>query len=221
VRDRAAARRIFGIPDGTLLAVYAGNLGRKQNLEIIIEAAAMLLTLPPADAARARVRIIIAGDGAARANLEQSLRSHPGAAVQLLPLLSDDGYTSLLRAADVAMITQAAGTGRFFFTSKLLSVLAAGLPVVAVADADSELAAAVHAGGFGRVVPPGDAVELAAVLRSLCESTTQLESWARRTSWVGQFSREAILPRFEQMLLAAARCPEINPVEKPMATLQT
>ncbi len=158
---------------------------------------------------------------AARADLEQCLRSHPGAAVQLLPLLSDDDYASLLRAADVAMITQAAGSGRFFFPSKLLSVLAAGLPVVAVADEDSELAAAVHAGGFGRVVPPGDAVELAAVLRSLCEAPTQLETWSRRTNWVGQFSRETILPRFEQMLLSATRCPELNPVEKPMATLQT
>jgi len=218
--DRAAARRDFGIPEGTLLAVYAGNLGRKQNLEIIIEAAARLQE-SPADAPHARVSIIIAGDGAARADLEQRLRDHPDAAVQLLPLLSDRDYASLLEAADVALITQAAGTGRFFFPSKLLSVLAAGLPVVAVADADSELAAAVNAGGFGRAVPPGDAVGLAAVLHGLSESPAQLDAWARRTVWVGQFSREAILPRFEQMLLSAARSPEINPVEKPMATLQT
>ena len=215
--DRDDARRALGVPAGSLLAVYAGNLGRKQNLEILIEAAALLLSLPPL--AADKIRIIIAGDGAARPDLEQCLRAHPGANVQLLPLLSDAEYARLLRAADVAVITQAAGTGQFFFPSKLLSVLAAGLPVVAVADDDSELASAVRDGGFGNTVRPGDARGLAMLLRSLGESRGRLETWAGRTSWVQQFSRETVLPRFEQMLRSVADEPGINPVEKPRATM--
>ena len=215
--DRPAARRFFGIVDGTLLAFYAGNLGRKQSLEILIEAAALLQNLPAAEAAK--VRVIIAGDGAARPGLEQCLREHPGAGVQLLPLLSERDYARLLGAADVALITQAAGTGRFFFPSKLLSVLAAGLPVVAVADDDSELSGAVRAGGFGRTVRPGDALGLAEILRSLSECGHPLDTWAGRTNWVRQFSREAILPRFEQMLLAVAQVPGRQPAEEPTAAV--
>lgn len=213
--SRAEARRFFGLAEGTLLAFYAGNLGRKQNLEVIVEAAALLQALPPADAAK--VRVIIAGDGAARPDLEKRLRVHPGAGIQLLPLLSERDYARLLTAADVALITQAAGSGRFFFPSKLLSVLAAGLPVVAVADDDSELAAAVHAGGFGRTVSPGDAPGLAVILQSLSECGAQLEVWAARTNWVRQFSREAILPRFEQMLLAVTqKTAGMDPVKQPV-----
>ena len=215
--DRPGARRFFGIADGMLLAVYAGNLGRKQSLEILIEAAALLLTLPAASAAK--VRVIIAGDGAARPELEQCLRAHPGAGVQLLPLLSDHDYARLLVAADLALITQAAGTGRFFFPSKLLSVLAAGLPVVAVADDHSELSAAIRAGGFGRTVPPGDALGLAEILRSLSECSHPLDTWAGRTKWVQQFSREAILPRFEQMLLSVGRGHGMDPAEERTAAL--
>ena len=210
---RDEARRKFNVPDGALLAVYAGNLGRKQSLEILIEAAGLLLTLPPVGAAK--VHIIIAGDGAARAELETRLQSQPGASVQLLPLLSDADYERLLSAADVAVITQAAGTGQFFFPSKLLSVLAARLPVVAVADEDSELCAAVRDGGFGHTVRPGDALGLALELRSLSESGARLETWAARTAWVRQFSREAVLPRFEQMLLSVARGPGMEAVENP------
>jgi colanic acid biosynthesis glycosyl transferase WcaI len=216
-KTRAEARRHFGIPDGTLLAVYAGNLGRKQSLEILIEAAFLLRARPRSG--EADIRVIIAGDGAARPGLEASLRAHPGTGVQMLPLLSDEDYALLLSAADVALITQAVGTGQFFFPSKLLSVLAADLPVVAVADEDSELSRAVWAGGFGVTVQPGDAVGLAAILRSLGESSGQLAVWASHTGWVGQFSRESILPRFEHMLLSATRRPDLNPAKEPEATV--
>ena len=217
LQGRAEARRMFGAAVGTLLAIYSGNLGRKQSLEILIEAAALLQSLPRADAAK--VQIIIAGDGAARPDLERCLRANPGVRVQLLPLLSDEHYGDLLTAADVALITQSPGTGQFFFPSKLLSVLVAGLPVVAVADEDSELAQAVRVGGFGRTVEPGDALGLAAVLRSLSASESQLASWARRTEWVRQFSREIILPRFAHMLVAATRPPSPGPVAVALPAL--
>lgn len=238
--SRADARRSLGVEDDDLLAVYAGNLGRKQSLEILIEAAFLLRVnrakavpagnaettrrrpalpslRPPRENIGARIRLIIAGDGAARADLEQSLRDHPGVNVQLLPLLSDSRYADLLRSADVALITQVAGTGQFFFPSKLLSVLAAGLPVVAVADADSELARAIQAGGFGCAIRPGDACGLAALLGRLLASRAQLEAWAAHTPWVRQFSRESILPRFEQLLLAVARRPGADPAAEPKA----
>lgn len=213
--DRAEARRRFGVADGTLLAIYSGNVGRKQNLEILVEAATLLPAL--SDDGPPPVAFIIAGFGAAREDLEQRLREFPRAAVQLLPLLSEDDYAALLRAADVALITQAAGTGQFFFPSKLLSVLAAGLPVIAVADADSELAHAVRTGGFGGVVPPGDALELAALLRGLGSARSQLTGWAGHTGWVRQFSREAILPRFEEMLRIASWDAGTRPAREPRA----
>lgn len=202
VESRAETRKSFGVTEPTVLAVYSGNLGRKQHLEILIEAASLLSSTPEAGAAT--VSLIIAGDGAARAELERCLQRHPMAKVQLLPVLSDGRYAALLGAADVALITQAAGTGKYFLPSKLLSVLAAGLPVVAVADDDSELARAIAEGGFGRTVAPGDVRGLATVLGDLARSTLPLETWAARTGWVRQFSREIILPRFEQTLRSVA-----------------
>jgi len=207
--DRAAARQHFGAAGSTVLAFYAGNLGRKQSLEILVEAAGRLAEQPPAGGNG--VRLVIAGDGAARPALELGLRRHLAADVQLMPLLSDGEYAALLGAADVALITQAAGTGQFFFPSKLLSVLAAGLPVIAVADEDSELARAVRDGGFGCVVAPGDADGLASALRQLGEARAPLAGWAARTGWVRRFSRESILPRFERMLqdVAAGRATDV------------
>jgi colanic acid biosynthesis glycosyl transferase WcaI len=199
--SRAAARKKFAVRDGALLAVYAGNLGKKQSLEILGEAAGLLAA---AGAGGEGVQMIIAGDGAGRAELERTLAGAPATTVQLLPLLSDDDYAALLAAADVALITQAAGTGQFFFPSKLLSVLAAGLPVVAVADEGSELATAVREGGFGCTVSPGNAAALTDGLRRVAGDRAQLAGWAERTHWVQKFARDRVLPRFEETLRMAA-----------------
>jgi colanic acid biosynthesis glycosyl transferase WcaI len=217
VNSKSAARRQFGVPSDALLAVYAGNLGKKQGLEILVMAAERMAFR--ADAVAAGVQIIIAGDGAARADLALRLAAAPNPAVTLLPLLSEIDYQALLAAADVALITQTAGSGRFFFPSKLLSVLAAGLPVIAVADEGSELDRAVQEGGFGRVVAPGDTWGLAATLCELAADRQALHGWREHTVWVQKFASERVLPEFERVLgavvAAGANSAKINPSAKP------
>ena len=75
-------------------------------------------------------------------------------------------------------------------------MLAAGKPVLAVADADSELAHAVADGGFGMVTPAGDATALAARLRALSADPTPLSAWRARTSWVERFAAPRVLGAF-------------------------
>ena len=82
----------------------------------------------------------------------------------LLPLQDDEAYKEMMADTDVALITQQAGTGQYFFPSKLLSALAFARPVLAVADADSELALALAEGKFGVLTPCGDAAALARAL---------------------------------------------------------
>jgi colanic acid biosynthesis glycosyl transferase WcaI len=200
----ATFRRQHGVASEALLAVYAGNIGKKQGLEILIEAAKVLSRLRVGEfEARAEVVIMIIGDGAERAALAVAVARVDIMNVKLLPLLSEDDYRVAVAATDVALITQAAGTGQYFFPSKLLTVLAAGRPVVTVADADSELAQAVVAGGFGRNVPPGDGAALAEVLRALATERAVLADWAERArAWVQPFSRERVLADYVQQLRA-------------------
>lgn len=197
--QRALARARFHVPPDTLLAVYAGNIGRKQNLEIVCEAARQVAatsgSTPP-------IRILIAGNGAGRADLESSLRDRPAANVELLPILDDDAYRDLLFGADVSLITQVPGSGQFFFPSKLLTTLQHGLPVIAVADDDSELALAVTEGGFGRVVSPSTPEPLARELLQLAHTPSTLDAWRTATRWVDRFQRSTLLGAFEEKLRA-------------------
>jgi hypothetical protein len=74
--------------------------------------------------------------------------------VRPLPLLSDAHDRAMLAANDLVLIIQEKGTGRCF-PSKLLSVVCAGLLVLAVADDGSEFALAVRQGDSGFLVAPG------------------------------------------------------------------
>ncbi|HEX2101670.1 MAG TPA: glycosyltransferase, partial [Candidatus Synoicihabitans sp.] len=103
-----AAKARFGIAPDDLLCVYAGNLGRKQNLGVLLDAARAIATAAVTPGVR-RVRFLVAGDGAGREALEVSLRENPTDNLTLLPLLDEPDYRQLLAAADVALITQAAG----------------------------------------------------------------------------------------------------------------
>lgn len=185
-------RRKFGIPSGELLAVYSGNLGRKQGIDILLETAERLRNSP--------VILVIAGAGAEREALAQRVSALNLPQLRLLPLLSDDDYAGMLADADVGLITQASGTGQYFFPSKLLSLLQAGLPVATVADTDSELARAVADGGFGINVEPGKSEDLAAALRRLSVDASWRQQLKDRTQWVQRFSPSFVLPHFAQQL---------------------
>lgn len=192
----ASFRREYGLAPQTPLIAYSGNLGVKQGLDVVVEAAR-----GGVDAHWA-----ICGEGAAKPVLEAAIAAAPDCGARLYPLQPDDRYRALLREADVNLITQQRGTGQFFFPSKLLSILQYGRPVLAVADESSELARATREGGFGVVVAPGDVAGLREAARTIIRaSAEQKAEWAQRgRAWVDQFRRSRVLGEFEQRLARVA-----------------
>ena len=187
--ERNSFRKRHGLCEGEFLAVYSGNFGAKQGLDILLEAASRLRGHP--------VRIILCGEGHQRERIVQRIKQWGLENVILLPLLPEPEYQSLLADANLCLITQQLGTGRCFFPSKLLPALARGRPILAAAEADSELARAVIEGGFGTVTPPNDPDKLAAVLLQLLKQPEQLEKWGQAAlSHVRQFDAEIVHARF-------------------------
>ena len=155
---RGEFRRRNDLPLDEFLAVYAGNLGVKQGLDQLIEAARLVRDRS--------VYIVICGDGAQRDSLTEQIRTLGLPNISMLPLQQGENYTALLNDADLCFITQQSGSGNSFFPSKLLGLLAQSKPVITVADPESELAEAVVEGGFGVNIPPGHPQEMAERLDS-------------------------------------------------------
>jgi colanic acid biosynthesis glycosyl transferase WcaI len=192
---RGEFRKRHGFADNEFLAVYAGNLGVKQGLEVLLETAALLR--------EQRIRFLICGDGAQRDALATRAREMKLPNFSMLPLQAGLDYRALLVDADVCFITQQAGAGNSFFPSKLLGLLAESKPVVTVAAPECELALSVREGNFGVNVPPGQPGELAAVLGPLAKDPHRLaEFGAAGRRYVEQFEKGRVMQSFAEELRA-------------------
>lgn len=196
---RWRARQGFAPDD--FLAVYGGNLGVKQGLEILIEAAALLK--------EKRVRLVICGNGAAQARIQAEIERRRPPNLSLFPMQYGEDFREMMVDTDLCLITQQTGTGQYFFPSKLLSALAFARPTLAVADDHNELALVLKDGGFGVRTSPDQPAELAAELDRLARlDPGELRRMGEAGRTFGQqFAFEKVLPDFEKVLreVAAAR----------------
>jgi colanic acid biosynthesis glycosyl transferase WcaI len=190
VPTRGGFRAKNGFGSDDFLAIYAGNLGVKQGLDILLDAAALLRDKPA-------IRIVLCGDGAERAGLEAGVAERKLTNVSMLPLKSGRDYQELLVDADISLITQQSGSGNAFFPSKLLVTLAHSSPVLTVADEESALAKAVRVGGFGVNVLPGNARALADALTSTVSHPEKLREWGTAgRKYVRQFEQGPVMEKF-------------------------
>jgi colanic acid biosynthesis glycosyl transferase WcaI len=190
---RGEFRKLHGFPADDFLAIYAGNLGVKQGLEVLLDTAAILRDKP--------IRFLICGDGAQREALAARAREMQLPNFSMLPLQVGRDYRALLIDADVCFITQQAGGGNSFFPSKLLGIVAESKPIVTVAAPESELALSVGEGKFGVNVPPGRPQELAAILTSLANDPHRLATYgANGRRYVEQFEKSRVMQSFANEL---------------------
>ncbi|MGZ5504455.1 MAG: WcaI family glycosyltransferase [Chthoniobacterales bacterium] len=193
--ERGAFRKKNGLPLDKFLAVYAGNLGVKQGLDQLIEAAQLVRN--------GNIRILICGDGAQRDVLAEQIRTLRLPNISMLPLQQGENYTALLNDADLCFITQQSGSGNSFFPSKLLGLLAQSKPVITVADPESELAEAVSEGNFGCNIPPGRPNEIAAALDAIASDAGKLVAWGTAGRvYVQQFEKTQVFENFLRELEA-------------------
>ena len=112
------------------MALYAGHLGVKQALDVVIAAARRLR-------GRGDIRFVIAGAGPLSGALKDASADLPN--VLYLPLQPAERLNELLGMADLHLLPQHRGVADLVMPSKLGGMLASGRPIVAAADPGSEL----------------------------------------------------------------------------------
>ena len=142
----AETRRRLGWHEDDFICLHGGNLGRKQGLDNLLDAAALLRG--------ERLRIVLAGDGNDRPRLEERARELELDNVQFIELQGPGLWEAVMEASNLLLVNQRRSVTDMSLPSKLTSYFAASRPVVAAASADSETAREMDAAGAGFVVPP-------------------------------------------------------------------
>ena len=129
--DARALRQKLGVPEGKKIILYSGNIGEKQGLESVIDAADELSAQP--------WLFVIVGQGGGKARLENRVRERGLENVKFFPLQSYDALPALLKMADCHLVVQKRGAADAVLPSKLTNILAVGGNAVITAEPDTEL----------------------------------------------------------------------------------
>ena len=146
---REEARSWLGWRQDRYTVVHTGNMGRKQGLEVVIDAAR--------DAGRygPDFDLVLVGDGNARASLEQHARGLSN--VHFVDPLPEADYPLALAAADVLVVNERVGVKEMSLPSKLTSYASASRPIVAAVEPGGATFRELSREGAAVLVEPGSA----------------------------------------------------------------
>lgn len=177
---------------GKTVALYSGNIARKQGIEILIDAACLLQH-------RQDIAIVICGEGPNRAALAERARSLGN--IQLHNLQPVGRMGAMLTMADLHLLPQIAGAADLVLPSKLTNMLASGKPVIATTDPGTGLHGEIM--GCGISVPPGNATALAEAIIALADD-------GQRRAALGQAASCRAAERWQQDAILARTAKELE-----------
>lgn len=128
---------------------YSGNFGRPNDMETIIKAAERLKEVD-------EIIFLFGGDGIKKKNLETEVKKLGLKNIIFLGRYTRIQQTEVLAASDISIISLVKNMKGISFPSRFYNVLAAGRPIIAIVERESELAELIRKENLGWVVEPGD-----------------------------------------------------------------
>lgn len=163
---------------------YSGNMGLWNAMETIGEA---VNKMPD-------VKFLIIGDGMRKGELLGSIDDETSN-ILLLPFQPNDKYAQTVTACHVALVSLREGLEGMAVPSKIIGIMGAGIPVIALVPEQSEIAYIIEEEQCGIVVSPSDSDGLVVAISKL-----QTDENLRRR--LGQNGREAFLKKYTSRIIA-------------------
>jgi len=192
--EPSSFRQILALDPRQKVALYSGNMGEKQGLEIIVEAARILQV-------RKDLVFVLCGNGSAADRIRTLGSGLPN--IRWLPVQPVEQLNSLLNLADIHLLPQRADAADLVMPSKLTGMLASGRPVVATATSGTQIHDVVSKCGL--TVEPGHAADFAVAVLKLSDDKDLRDHLGKRAREIAEseLGMEAVLTNFEAELLNA------------------
>lgn len=124
----------LGVDPNKRIVLYSGNMGEKQGLETVVEAANKMKD-------NSDVHFLIVGEGAAKNRLQSLAAEYELSNVTFAPLQPYEKLPELLASADCHLVIQKHGAADAVLPSKLTNILAVGGNAVITSAEDTTLGA--------------------------------------------------------------------------------
>jgi colanic acid biosynthesis glycosyl transferase WcaI len=188
--DRTKFRKLWGITAETRVVLYSGNIGKKQGMEMILEAAKKMRH-------RTDTLFLLVGQGAMREELEKTAVSAQLTNVRFESLQAYKDLSELLAVADVHLVIQKRGAADVVLPSKLTSILSAGGHALITADPDTELGSLVaEFPGIATLVEPESLDDFCRTLHNVLDNMQTSHNDVARSYAIKYLNKNEVLGRF-------------------------
>jgi colanic acid biosynthesis glycosyl transferase WcaI len=188
-------RKEFGFTDADRVILYSGNLGEKQGLEVILEAASSFIH-------DKSVKFVISGTGGGKEKLVNLAKQAGLTNVEFYPLQPYEKLSALLAMADLHLVLQKKSASDLVLPSKLTGILASGGCAIVTALPGTTLHEVISEHQIGILAEPESALALIeSINRALHSDIDQIRKNAREYA-VKYLSKNSILTQLETKLSA-------------------
>ena len=186
--------------DGKFVVGHCGNMGVKQGLDLVLDAAVRLRD-------HRDLIFLLAGDGAKKSCLEQRASALGLTNVRFLPIQDPATFLQMLAAIDVGLIVQQSTISDIVFPSKTVALLSAARPVIAAVNDNSEVGRIIQDSRAGAVVEPDGPQGLAGAAQEFLkdpEKRFAMGEYGRQYA-LQHWEKNSVLSAFENYLIEIAR----------------
>ena len=186
---------------GKFVVLCAGNMGKTHGIEYLAQ------TAKNAHLKKLEIHFLVIGSGSKKKWLEDYISTENISNITIIPISVRPRSEQIvsLTACDVAIILFVPGMAGVSVPSRMYNHMAAGKPIIAMADDCSELAQVIKEENIGWIVSPGDieglirSIELASTHPDLCVQMGSRAAVVAQTKYTFDRSGEAYKQLFREL----------------------
>ena len=181
--------------DGRFRLMFAGNVGRFQNLDTIVKACLQI----PSDTS---FEFVLMGDGKAKADLQSMAEQAGDDRIQFFPRQPLSIAEPLMQQSDLCVVSLQEDVYKFAFPSKLASYLSLDCPVLIVCEPESQLSRLATENGFGLASPQSSVSEIKRQIQWAIDHPEEIAAMRTKANeFFGQnYSTNRVLPKWTALI---------------------
>lgn len=182
-------RMELGIDASKKVVLYSGNLGEKQGVDLIVDAAKHF-------SMNENVLFVIAGDGASKERLQKHAADNQLKNILFLGLQPYNKLASFLAIADIHLVIQKKSAADLVLPSKFMSILSAGGIAIVTAEAGTTLYDMIDANQLAYMCEPENEEAFTNLIKKVVQTDTAHVSLNARKYAVAHLCIDSILGKF-------------------------
>lgn len=171
---------------------FFGNIGRVQGVNNLLSAISLVTA--------SNAAFVFIGGGAMAPVVEEFIKNNPGKVIEFLGPIPLEKKNDFLAFCDVALVSLEPGMFGLGVPSKTYFSLAAGKPILAAVDVDSEVGLMLSDFPVGWRCDASSPQKLASLIDEICASPQQIIEKNPRKVFLQNYAEDVVLEKFNVVL---------------------